>query len=84
MEYNTEKINAIAKYLVELVGESLQQREKADQPTIADFEKEFRSALRQIGVKALGLFLSGLQKTPESEIRCSCGGRLQYQRIREA
>ena len=84
MEYKTEKINEIAKYLVELVGESLQQREKADQPTIADFEKEFRSALRQIGVKALGLFLSGLQKTPESEIRCSCGGRLQYQRIREA
>jgi hypothetical protein len=84
MEYNTEKINEIAKYLVEFVGESLKQREKADQPTIADFEKEFRSALRQIGVKALGLFLSGLQKTPESEIRCSCGGRLQYQRIREA
>jgi hypothetical protein len=84
MEYNTEKINEIAEQLVKLVGESLKQKEKADQATIADFEKEFRDVLRQIGVKALGLYLSGLQTTPEREIRCSCGGRLLYKRMREA
>jgi hypothetical protein len=84
MEYNTEKINQIAEQLVKLVGESLKQREKAGSPTMADFEKEFRDVLRQIGVKALGLYLSGLQTTPENEIRCSCGGRLRYQRMREA
>ena len=84
MEYNTEEINEIAEQLVKLVGKSLKQREKAGQPTIADFEKEFRDALRQIGVSALGLYLSGLQTTPESEIRCSCGGRLQYKRMRDA
>lgn len=84
MEYNTEKINEIAEQLVKLVGESLKEREKAGQATVADLEKEFRDVLRQIGVKALGLFLSGLQTTPESEIGCGCGGRLQYQRMREA
>jgi hypothetical protein len=84
MEYNTEKINAIAEQLVKLIGESLEQREKASQTTIADFEKEFRDVLRQIGARALGLYLSGLQTTPESEIRCSCGGRLHYQRMRKA
>jgi hypothetical protein len=71
MEYNTEKINQIAEQLVKLVGESLKEREKAGSPTMADFEKEFRGVLRQIGVKALGLYLSGLQTTPENEIRCS-------------
>jgi hypothetical protein len=84
MEYNTEEINEIAKQLVKLVGKNLKRKEKAGQPTIADFEKEFRAVLRQIGMKALGLYLSGLQTTPGSEIRCSCGGRLHYQRMREA
>lgn len=84
MEYNTEQINEIAQQLVKLVGEGMKQREKSDRATIADFEKEFRDVLRQIGEEALGLFLSGLQKTPEREIGCSCGGRLQYQRMREA
>lgn len=84
MEYNTEQINEIAQQLEKLIGAGLKEREKSDQVTVADFEKEFRDVLREIGVKALGMFLSGLQKTPESEIRCSCGGRLQYQRMREA
>jgi hypothetical protein len=84
MEYNTEKINEIAEQLVKLIGENLKQSEKANQASIADFEKEFREVLRQIGVKALGLYLSALQTTPESEIRCNCGGRLRYQRMREA
>jgi hypothetical protein len=84
MKYNTEEINEIAQSVVKLVEESLKQKEKAVQPTIADFEKEFREALRQIGAEALGLFLSSLQTTPESEIKCNCGGTLQYQRKRPA
>lgn len=34
--------------------------------------------------EALGMFLSGLQPTPESEITCACGGKLHYQRMRPA
>jgi hypothetical protein len=84
MEYNTEEINEIAEQLVKLVGKSLKEREKAGQPKIADFEKEFRDVLRQIGAKALGMLLSGLEKTAEREISCRCGGKLVYQRRREA
>ena len=43
-----------------------------------------REALRQVGNRALGLFLSSMQATPEKEIACACGGTLHYQRIREA
>ena len=43
-----------------------------------------REALRQIGRQALGMLLSGLQKTPEREIACACGGSLHYQRKRTA
>lgn len=51
---------------------------------MAEFEFVFREALRQIGAEALGIFLSKLQQTPESEIACDCDGRLHYQRMRTA
>ena len=44
-------------------------------------ENGMREALRQIGQQALGIFLSSMQATPESEIDCPCGGKLQYQRM---
>ena len=84
MKYNTEQINSIAKSVVKLVKENMKQNEKARQPTMAEFETEFREALRQIGVEALGLYLSGLQTTPEQTIECECGGKLAYQRMRSA
>ena len=84
MKYTTEQINGIAKSVVKLVEENMKEKEKAAQPTIADFEAEFREAMRQIGAEALGLFLSGLQTTPENTIACECGGKLQYQRMRPA
>ena len=84
MEYNTEKINELAQSVAKLVEESLKAKAEDGQNQIAEIEKEFREVFRQIGMKALGLYLSGLQKTPESEIRCSCGGRLHYQRMRGA
>jgi hypothetical protein len=84
MEYNTEKINEIAQSVAKLVEESIKAKTEHGANPIAEIEKEFREILRQIGQKALGLYLNGLQKTPESEIPCSCGGQLHYQRLREA
>jgi hypothetical protein len=84
MEYNTEKINELAQSVAKLVEESLKAKTESGQNQIAEIEKEFREVLRQIGMKALGFHLSSLQKTPESEIRCNCGGQLRYQRMREA
>ena len=52
--------------------------------SIAQIETHLREALRQIGLRALGQFLSAMQTTPAIEIPCACGGTLHYQRMREA
>jgi len=80
MNYNTEEISGIAQQLAKLVEERLEQEEQTE----AGIELAFREALRQIGAEALGLFLSGQQKTPANEMTCKCGGTLHYQRMRPA
>lgn len=86
MNYNTEVINSVAQQIAAMFIESVthQKRDGRGQATIAAIEAGLREALRQIGIQALGLFLSGMQTTPVSEIPCACGGRLAYQRMREA
>lgn len=86
MNYNTEEISRLAQSVAKLVEASICQQTAEPQAgqTMADFELAFRETLRQIGGEALGIFLSGLQKTPESEIVCECGGTLYYQRMRPA
>jgi hypothetical protein len=86
MNYNTEEISRLAQSVAKLVAASICQQTAELQAgqTMADFELAFRETLRQIGGEALGIFLSGLQKTPESEIVCECGGTLYYQRMRPA
>lgn len=86
MNYNTEDFRRIAEEVAKLVQEGLRQTQNDSQKaeTMAEFELAFREGLRQIGAEALGIFLSGLQTTPESEIACECGGRQHYQRMRPA
>ena len=84
MNYNTEDIQQIAQAVAKLVQESIRQRQSQEDETMAEFEFGFREALRQIGAQALGIFLSELQPTPESEMDCACGGKLHYQRMRPA
>ena len=86
MNYNTEDIRRIAEEIANLVQENIRQKQSESQElqTMAMFELAFRETLRQIGAEALGIFLSGLQATPESEIACACGGKLHYQRMRPA
>lgn len=86
MNYNTETINHLAQQLAETFRMAiLADRKKGEEfPLIADIEQEMRSILLQIGQLALGQFLSSMQTTPESEIDCPCGGKLQYQRMRKA
>jgi len=78
MNYNTEEVQRIAEAVAQLVREGMRQAEGEEQATqtLADFETSFREVLQQVGAQALGMFLSGLQRTPESEIACKCGGRL--------
>lgn len=86
MEYNTETINRAAQQLAEMFKMAvIRQRQSGEGvPLIAQIEADLREALRQIGLQALGLFLSSMQATPANEIACSCGGSLHYQRKRAA
>jgi len=86
MDYNMENINGAATQIAEMFKSMLmnQPQEGQEPVTIAQIEMSMREALRQIGVQALGQFLSVMQTTPASEISCGCGGSLQYQRMREA
>ena len=86
MDYNTEIINGAATQIAEMFKSIVmkQQQDGQEAVTIAQIEASMREALRQIGIQALGQFLSAMQTTPSSEISCSCGGSLHYQRMREA
>lgn len=86
MEYNTEMINRAAHQLAEMVKSAVvrQRQSGAGVPPIAQIEANLREVLRQIGLQALGLFLSSMQTTPANEITCACGGSLHYQRMRTA
>ena len=86
MKYNTETIQKIAQEFAEMIKEAMieQKETEAGQVTIAGIEQGMREGLREIGQSSLRMVLSGLQKTPENEIGCKCGGKLHYQRKREA
>src|SRR5664279_5584883 len=86
MKYSTETMQKIAQQLAEMIKTAVNEQIETEesQPTIADIERGMREVLREIGQNSLGMVLSGLQKTPEREIACKCGGRLAYQRMRPA
>jgi hypothetical protein len=79
-------INSAARQLAEMFKDIVVSQPHSGQGgfSIAQIEAHLREALRQIGLQALGHFLSGMQTTPAGEIPCVCGGSLQYQRMREA
>jgi len=79
MDYNMEVISSAAKQIAEMFKSILmsQQQSRPGVYTIAQIETYMREALRQIGLQALGQFLSAMQTTPESEIACTCGGTLR-------
>jgi hypothetical protein len=86
MNYNMEMISHLAQQLAEMFRMAVLEQRKAsgESPRIAQIENGMRAVLLQIGQQALGLFLSSMQTTPESEIDCPCGGKLHYQRMRTA
>jgi hypothetical protein len=86
MDYNTEVIISAAAQIAEMFKSMVMNQQQGGQglPTIAQIETSMREALRQIGLQALGQFLSTMQTTPANELPCACGGNLHYQRKREA
>lgn len=83
MNYNTEKVNQVAQELAKMVKTKMKEAE-SEEINIAQIESKMREALKEIGKEALGMVLSSEQATPTSEIECPCGGKLKYQRMREA
>jgi hypothetical protein len=83
IQYNIEKINVIAEKLAEMVEEAIAE---SGQPEfqIGDVEMALRESLREIGQQALRCFLENAGGEAEAEIECECGGKLKYQRQREA
>jgi len=84
--YNMETINSAAQKVAEMFKAIVTEEQRAGQSetAIAEIETGMREVLREIGAQALGLFLTTMDMTPASEIECACGGRLHYQRKREA
>ena len=86
MEYAPEVITDLAQQVTRAFKVALELRLAADPTavTIADVERGMRELLRQMGARALSLFLSSGAGTPVAELPCACGGTLHYQRQREA
>jgi len=83
MKYNIEKINLIAQKVAEVVKEAIEDEEKK-QVLIGDVEMAMREGLREIGQQALRCFLENADGEVKAEIECACGGKLKYQRNRDA
>jgi len=83
MKYNIEKINEIGKMLAEVVTEAMKAEGQAE-VRIGDVEMAFRESLREIGRSALKCFLENAHGEVGAEVECACGGKLKYQRRREA
>ena len=83
MKYNIEKINRIAEQMAEMVKEAI-EAEQAEKALIGDVEMAMREGLREIGQQALKCFLENADGDAGSEIECSCGCKLKYQRNRKA
>ena len=85
MDDTTELIHALARQVVTVAKQSLSRVPDPQATTdLAWIETAVRDALREVGAEALGQWLSSAQHTPEAERVCSCGGKLQYQRLRPA
>jgi hypothetical protein len=86
MNYNLEVINNAAQQIAGMFQDLVLSQKQSGQgyASIAQIETGMRETLRQVGLKALGLFLTGMQTTAVSEMACACGGTLHYPRMREA
>lgn len=86
MNYNMEVIHSAGQQIAGMFQDLVLSQKQSGQgyASIAQIETGMRETLRQVGLKALGLFLTGMQTTAVSEMACACGGTLHYQRMREA
>ncbi len=78
-KYNAETIQEIARMVAKMVSTELSEPEH-----IGEVEREMRRLSQEINQRALEILLNEQGQPGEKEIPCACGGRLKYQRQREA
>jgi hypothetical protein len=81
MEFNTEELRPIAEKFAQAIQQGLQEQ---PDPSIRAIETGMRQWLQSLGQLTLGLVLSQAEAQAPRSLPCGCGGRLQYQRRREA
>ncbi len=81
MEFSTEELRPIAEKFAQVIQEGLEEQPDA---AIRAIETGMRQWLQNLGQLTLGLVLSQAEGQLSRTLPCGCGGRLQYQRRREA
>src|SRR3990172_4103280 len=69
--------------LAEVVEEAIKAENRKD-VLIGDVEMTIRESLLKVGGQALKCLLETADAKAETEMECQCGGKLKYQRRREA
>jgi len=77
-----ESMRKISREYAEMIKAALKEERRT--VGIAEIEQGMREGLRQIGQASLEQVVTGLETTLAGEIACQCGGKLKYQRKREA
>jgi hypothetical protein len=86
MDYSTsEIISRLATQVAEQLRQRLDSGPTGDRPARLDqIETELRDMLRALGAEALSQYLSTPAEAPPRQVPCPCGGKVTYQREREA
>ncbi len=81
MEFTTEELAPIAEQMAELCAKKIGN---GTDRHILGLEEGIRRGLKELGCLVLGKTLNQADGDREKEIACGCGGKLNYQRHREA
>jgi len=81
MEFTTQELAPIAEELATLFEQKIKGKEGRH---IGSLEHEVRKGMNELAVMVLSKTLALAEKEREQTIDCECGGKLHYQRRREA
>ncbi len=79
MKFSIETIEKMAELLADEIGMVMEAGEPLTQ-----VEEGMRAALRRVGERALGKYISRAEGDPPAEVRCECGGEAGQLARREA
>jgi len=81
MEFTTQELAPLAKEFATLFEQKIKGKEDRH---IGSLEHEIRKGMKELAVMVLSEILALAEREREQTIDCECGGKLHYQRRREA